>query len=201
MQNLIVTQKQEVSQRLNNKSSVFRWKRTGVVTDGDSMVSADRYGGVIGMDVGSGSVRSDENININNDNLVNRVDSLTNFSSHSQGQASYRAKMYPLPKFSGLAEEWLTFIEDFRQTTAEFEYSSLQNIIRIREAAPKKTVESLLSSWKNVEVIIETLKITYGRPEQPADKKSNLKAGLLVKFSTKVTNMVRFLQTANVTHK
>lgn len=201
MQNLIVTQKQEVSQRLNNKSSVFRWKRTGVVTDGDSMVSADRYGGVIGMDVGSGSVRSDENININNDNLVNRVDSLTNFSSHSQGQASYRAKMYPPPKFSGLAEEWLTFIEDFRQTTAEFEYSSLQNIIRIREAAPKKTVESLLSSWKNVEVIIETLKITYGRPEQPADKKSNLKAGLLVKFSTKVTNMVRFLQTANVTHK
>lgn len=201
MQNLIVTQKQEVSQRLNNKSSVFRWKRTGVVTDGDSMVSADRYGGVIGMDVGSGSVRSDENININNDNLVNRVDSLTNFSSHSQGQASYRAKMYPLPKFSGLAEEWLTFIEDFRQTTAEFEYSSLQNIILIREAAPKKTVESLLSSWKNVEVIIETLKITYGRPEQPADKKSNLKAGLLVKFSTKVTNMVRFLQTANVTHK
>lgn len=159
MQNLIVTQKQEVSQRLNNKSSVCRWKRTSVVTDGDSMVSADRYGGVIGMDVGSGSVRSDENININNDNLVNRVDSLTNFSSHSQGQASYRAKMYPLPKFSGLAEEWLTFIEDFRQTTAEFEYSSLQNIILIREAAPKKTVESLLSSWKNVEVIIETLKI------------------------------------------
>lgn len=91
----------------------------------------------------------------------NNGESFTNISSHSQGSASIKAKkIYPLPKFGGLPEEWPTFIEDFKQTTAEFEYNPLQNIIRIREALhgpARETVESLLSSSKNVNVIIEIL--------------------------------------------
>lgn len=140
-------------------------------------------------------------------------ESLTNNSFHSQGSASHRAKIYPLPKFGGLPEEWPTFVEDFRQTTAEFVYTPLQNIIRIREALygdAKETVESLLSSSRNVEMIINTLAQTFGRPEQlirsQIDKVNAIsfvpegKLDLLVKFSTKVSNMVRFLQTANGKH-
>ncbi|XP_075157655.1 uncharacterized protein LOC142230922 [Haematobia irritans] len=143
----------------------------------------------------------------------NTGESLTNNSSSSQGSASHKAKLYPLPKFGGMPEEWPTFLEDFRQTTAEFEYTPLQNIIRIREALygeAKETVESLLSSSKNVEIIVDALAQSFGRPEQlirsQIDKVCALpyvpegKLEHLIKFSTKVGNMVRFLQTANGKH-
>ena len=60
-------------------------------------------------------------------------------------------------------------MESFKTTTAEFEYSNLHNIMRLRDAIPGKareTVEALLSNSSNVAAIIDNLRETYGRPEQ-----------------------------------
>ncbi|XP_075162850.1 uncharacterized protein LOC142235483 [Haematobia irritans] len=105
------------------------------------------------------------------------------------------------------------FMRIFRATTAEFEYTELQNIIRIREAiqgAARETVESLLSSSKNVKAIIEILKETYGRPEvliksqiQKVRMCQPVLEGRLdqiVTFANKVNNMAMFLKSVEGNH-
>ncbi|XP_073829654.1 uncharacterized protein [Musca autumnalis] len=199
VQKVINTQKEQTAASI--KSLQKEIKAVAEKVDGKGQSTAAVSGEVEG-------VQSDAAATSNNNG-----ESLINNSFHSQGSASHKAKIYPLPKFGGLPEEWSTFVEDFRQTTAEFAYTPLQNIIRIREALygdARETVESLLSSSKNVEMIIFTLSQTFGRSEQlirsQIDKVSAIsyvpegKLDLLVKFSTKVTNMVRFLQTADGKH-
>ncbi|XP_075151975.1 uncharacterized protein LOC142226001 [Haematobia irritans] len=141
-------------------------------------------------------------------------ESNTNCSFHSQCSHPIAAKkIYPLPKFEGHPETWQIFYEDFRATTAEFEYTDLQNIIRIREAiqgAARETVESLLSSSKNVKAIIEVLKETYGRPEvliksqiQKVRMCQPVLEGRLdqiVTFANKVNNMAMFLKSVEGNH-
>lgn len=103
--------------------------------------------------------------------------------------------------------------EEFVAITAEFEYSDLQNTIRIRGAIhgpARETVESLLSSSKNVSVVIETLKETYGRPEiliksqiQKVSLCSNVSEGSLdqlVDFANKAYNMTMFLKSVEGQH-
>lgn len=93
------------------------------------------------------------------------------------------------------------------------EYTDLQNIIRIREAligSARETIESLLSSSRNVSAIIETLKETYGRPEiliksqiQKVRLYPNIvdgKLDQLIDFATKVNNMATFLKSVDGAH-
>lgn len=116
-------------------------------------------------------------------------------------------KIYALPKFSGSPEEWQTFLESFQSTTAEFEYSDLHNIMRLRDSLggkARETVESLLTNSRNVNSIMNILSETYGRPEQliksqiqkvrsltPVNE-SDLNA--LISYANKVTNMTTFIQ-------
>ncbi|XP_073813433.1 uncharacterized protein [Musca autumnalis] len=201
VQKVINTQKEQTAASI--KSLQKEIKAVAEKVDGKGQSTAAVSGEVEGVQIDAAASAATSN---NGESLINN-------SFHSQGSASHKAKIYPLPKFGGLPEEWSTFVEDFRQTTAEFAYTPLQNIIRIREALygdARETVESLLSSSKNVEMIISTLSQTFGRPEQlirsQIDKVSaisyvpEVKLDLLEKFSTKVTNMVRFLQTADGKH-
>ncbi|XP_017481567.1 PREDICTED: uncharacterized protein LOC108370698 [Rhagoletis zephyria] len=67
-------------------------------------------------------------------------------------------KIYPLPTFSGLPEEWQVFVEAFESTTRDFEYSNLHHIMRLRDALKdraKETVEALLANSNNVATIME----------------------------------------------
>ncbi|XP_075157633.1 uncharacterized protein LOC142230900 [Haematobia irritans] len=138
--------------------------------------------------------------------LNNSVESASS-PSVSSGIVPKTKKIYPLPEFNGTPEEWQIFIEDFRSTTREFGYSSLQNIIRLREALKgraKESVEDLLSNSPNVEQIIEMLEETYGRPEQlirsqicGIRKISPVADGDMdgiVSFANKVLNMTTFLK-------
>ncbi|XP_075157654.1 uncharacterized protein LOC142230919 [Haematobia irritans] len=122
-------------------------------------------------------------------------------------------KIYPLPKFSGIPEDWPTFKESFLTTTEEFQYSDLHNIMRLRdclEGKARETVESLLTSSKNVSDIIKTLEESYGRPEQlirsqiekirslPNVEDSDLDA--LIEFTHKVGTMTAFLSSVGGYH-
>ncbi|XP_073831109.1 uncharacterized protein [Musca autumnalis] len=122
-------------------------------------------------------------------------------------------KIYPLPIFSGLPEEWPTFSESFYSTTNEFMYSDLHNIMRLRDALrgnARETVEPLLGSSANVEAIMLNLKEMFGRPEQliksqimkvrkiPPLAKDDLNA--LINFATKTSNMATFLKNAEGEH-
>ncbi|XP_037809650.1 uncharacterized protein LOC119602292 isoform X1 [Lucilia sericata] len=141
-------------------------------------------------------------------------ESYSNLSFHSQNcQPTKSKKIYPLPKFEGQPEDWQMFYEDFIATTQEFEYTDLQNIIRIREALTgpaRETVECLLSSSKNVSAIIETLKETFGRPEmliksqiQKVRLYPNVPDGKLdqlIGFANKVNNMATFLKSVEGEH-
>lgn len=207
LQSLIVAQTEETATNIATLKQQIQLVSQSVDRNGQSNSTRD-----IGLE-GQRNGPSTSN-GVHSGHLENNGESFTNYSSHSQGSASVKAKkIYPLPKFHGLPEEWPTFKEEFEQTTEEFEYSPLQNIIRIREALhgpAKETVESLLSSSKNVNVILEILRETYGRPEQLI--KSQLlkinallsvpegRLDLLIEFAIKVTNMTRFLQTASGTY-
>ncbi|XP_059218042.1 uncharacterized protein LOC131994912 isoform X2 [Stomoxys calcitrans] len=122
-------------------------------------------------------------------------------------------KIYPLPTFSGLPEEWQTFYEAYESTTAEFGYNSLHNIMRLRDAIKgraRETVESLLGNSANVDTIIRTLLETFGRPEQlirsqiekvraiPPLANDNLEA--LVNFANKISNMATFVKNVKGDH-
>ena len=131
----------------------------------------------------------------------------------SQTVPSKLKKIYPLPLFTGKAEEWQSFVGAFTTTTNEIEYSNLHNIMRLRDAITgraKETVEALLSNSANVGAIMQVLKETYGRPEQLI--KSQIEKvrkfiplaednfEQLFSFASSVNNMATFLKKANVEH-
>ncbi|XP_075159750.1 uncharacterized protein LOC142232919 [Haematobia irritans] len=135
-------------------------------------------------------------------------------SSYSQNTLPLpQKKIYPLPIFTGLPEEWQTFFESFESTTTEFGYTNLHNIMRLRDSLKgraKESVESLLGSSNNVTAILELLRETFGRPEQlirsqvekvraiPPIANDNLEA--LINYANKVSNMATFLKNAKGEH-
>ncbi|XP_075151870.1 uncharacterized protein LOC142225895 [Haematobia irritans] len=91
--------------------------------------------------------------------------------------------------------------------------NNLHNIMRLRDAIKgraRENVESLLGNSANVEIIIQTLKETFGRPEQlitsqiekvrsiPPIANDNLEA--LVDFANKIYNMATFVKNASGEH-
>ncbi|XP_059217038.1 uncharacterized protein LOC131994307 isoform X1 [Stomoxys calcitrans] len=135
-------------------------------------------------------------------------------SSHSQNSLHLpQKKIYPLPTFTGLPEEWQTFYESFESTTTEFGYSNLHNIMRLRDSLKgraKESVESLLGNSSKVAAILELLQETFGRPEQLIRSQiekvrsvspianDNLEA--LVNYANKICNMATFLKNAKGEH-
>ncbi|XP_075151991.1 uncharacterized protein LOC142226012 isoform X6 [Haematobia irritans] len=110
-------------------------------------------------------------------------------------------------------EEWQTFSESFYSTTAEFSYSDLHNIMRLRESLngrAREVVECLLGNSSNVSHIMSTLRETFGRPEQLIRSQiekvrqitplQNDNLDSLVTFSTKITNMSTFLKNVKGEH-
>ncbi|XP_075151850.1 uncharacterized protein LOC142225882 isoform X3 [Haematobia irritans] len=106
-------------------------------------------------------------------------------------------------------EEWQTFSESFYSTTAEFSYSDLHNIMRLRESLngrAREVVECLLGNSSNVSHIMSTLRETFGRPEQLIRSQiekvplQNDNLDSLATFSTKITNMSTFLKNVKEEH-
>lgn len=116
--------------------------------------------------------------------------------------------LYDLPEFDGLPEKWPVFIAAFLQSTQAFGYSALQNIFRLQKCLKgeaRDAVEYLLMNPNNVDELIDTLEFRFGRPEILVQTQIHKIRTLpditerhieqLIPFSTRVTNLVAFLNT------
>lgn len=73
-----------------------------------------------------------------------------------------------LPYFDGNPEDWPLFFNQFERSTNLFNICDDENIIRLQKCLKgraRDAVQPLLIAPENVSKIIETLKITFGRPE------------------------------------
>lgn len=117
-------------------------------------------------------------------------------------------KPFDLPVFTGRPEQWPMFISTFRQSTAAFGYSALQNLFRLQKSLrgeAEEAVQSLMMNPDNIEELINTLQFRFGRPEllvqdqiakireTPAINERQTEQ--LIPFASKVQNLVAFLNT------
>lgn len=66
-----------------------------------------------------------------------------------------------LPEFEGQPEEWQLFLWAFRETTAAYQCTELENNQRLG----KSLARSLLIHPRNVEAVMNQLRFWYGRPD------------------------------------
>ncbi|XP_055714978.1 uncharacterized protein LOC129809187 [Phlebotomus papatasi] len=73
-----------------------------------------------------------------------------------------------LPQFDGKAEDWLTFITQFRESSKRCSYTDYENMHRLQKALKGKardSVKALLLTPTGVDDVIRELELLYGRPE------------------------------------
>lgn len=73
-----------------------------------------------------------------------------------------------LPKFYGSPKEWPMFISSYESSTATGGYTNAENLIRLQRCLKGEALEavrSILLSPENVQRVIETLRMMYGRPD------------------------------------
>lgn len=124
-----------------------------------------------------------------------------------------RRKLHDLPDFSGRPEEWPMFVEDFHSSTDAFAYSHLENMMRLKKCLSgdaRRAVECLLIHSRNVDQVIATLQMQFGRADQLVRSQllnvrsvqvitdANLEQ--LVPFAAKVQNIATFLDTPATQH-
>ncbi|XP_063366074.1 uncharacterized protein LOC134654552 [Cydia amplana] len=115
-----------------------------------------------------------------------------------------------LPTFSGDAMEWLNFKQSFDESTELCNYSTKENMWRLRKClvgAAREAVAALLTSGSSPDTIIATLQLQFGNPELIINKIMNdIKKipalpqdyiGDLVKFSIKIKNFMAAVKTLN----
>ncbi|XP_073831631.1 uncharacterized protein [Musca autumnalis] len=119
-------------------------------------------------------------------------------------------KLYDLPNFSGVPEDWPMFSTAFEHSTAAYQYNNFENCLRLQKALKcdaRECVKSLLIHPDNVNTVMEQLKFQYGRPEllirgqlkqvREIPSISENAVEKLVPFAIKVQNLASFLETAN----
>lgn len=127
--------------------------------------------------------------------------------SNDSPNAYYTPELYALPRFSGKSKEWPLFQSIFMETTKYFQYSDLQNILRLRNCLEGKAnilVESLLVSSSNVGKILEILEFHFGRPDLLLHSQLDLVRAIrpittrtlseLIGFAVKIMNLTFFLE-------
>ncbi|XP_058456376.1 uncharacterized protein LOC131433795 [Malaya genurostris] len=82
--------------------------------------------------------------------------------------AARQAVSKELPPFSGSPEEWPMFYATFISTTEMCGYSASENMVRLQRCLRGKALEAVRSRLlhpRNVNGVIDTLKMLFGRPE------------------------------------
>ena len=130
--------------------------------------------------------------------------------SQNSGSVAVHRKIYDLPEFSGVPEEWPMFSTAFNNSTTVYGYNNFENCVRLQRALKgdaRESVKSLLIHPDNVNMVMEQLRFRYGRPEmlircqlqqvkeiQPIGESA---IDRLVPFAVKVQNLAAFLETIN----
>lgn len=138
---------------------------------------------------------------------VSDVNGARRFLEHPRHET--RRKLYDLPLFSGIPEEWPAFYGSLYETTVTYEYTNLENLLRLQRALQgnaKKAVESMLVHPDNVANVVEELKFRFGRPElivksqldqiRKLPKMTEDNYSQLIEFSTRIRNFVAFMRSA-----
>lgn len=92
----------------------------------------------------------------------------TNRRADESMLSTRRQALMKLPKFSGEARDWPKFNSIFNDTTAEGQFTNLENLSRLEEALygdAAKSVSNLMIGAANVPRIMKRLEDMYGRPE------------------------------------
>jgi hypothetical protein len=118
-----------------------------------------------------------------------------------------------LPIFAGKPEEWPVFIAAYERTTKTCGYTDDENLLRLQKCLKGeagKTVQALMVSPKNLQKILDTLKLRFGQTRHiieamvekargiPAVKQDNLDS--LIEFSTAVTSLTTTITTLQSDH-
>lgn len=105
--------------------------------------------------------------------LESTIDSPNKHGSHSETSSPTRRhehrRLHDLPTFSGRPEEWPMFINAFESTTEAYDYSDLENLMRLQKCLSGEariTVEHVIIHPRHVQQAIRTLRSVFGRPEQ-----------------------------------
>lgn len=131
-------------------------------------------------------------------------------SVHSSGSHAFMRqaarKLHSLPIFSGAPEDWPKFIMRYKQTTDAYDYSDIDNSLRLQECLRGEAlaaVDCMLSNSENTALVIETLEGRFGRPELLAQVQLRLvreilpivetRAELIIPYASKVANMVSYI--------
>lgn len=147
------------------------------------------------------AIAQNNNINLNQPPVIHNIN------------PALQWKLIDLPEFSGLPEQWPRFIASFRQSTEAFGYNELQNNFRLQKCLKGEaleTVQSLLIHPHNQEALIRQLEFRFGRPEflvqdqiakiRESPQISEWQYNQLVPYSTRVQNLVAFLDTDSSRH-
>ncbi|XP_065092537.1 uncharacterized protein LOC135713357 [Ochlerotatus camptorhynchus] len=125
--------------------------------------------------------------------------------------AARQAVSKDLPEYNGDPEQWPLFIATFDSTTRICGYTPEENMIRLQKCLKGKALEAVrcqLLHPRNLENVLATLKMLFGRPEiivhsliqkiqlLPAPKAEKL--GTLVDFAIAVRNMVATVQNCDL---
>jgi hypothetical protein len=118
-----------------------------------------------------------------------------------------------LPIFAGKPEEWPVFIAAYERTTKTCGYTDDENLLRLQKCLKGeagKTVQALMVSPKNLQKILDTLKLRFGQTRHiieamvekargiPAVKQDNLDS--LIEFSTAATSLTTTITTLQSEH-
>ncbi|XP_055604381.1 uncharacterized protein LOC129752630 [Uranotaenia lowii] len=130
----------------------------------------------------------------------------------NRSQATARqAVSKELPSFNGNPEEWPLFLATFESSTKMCGYTAEENMLRLQRCLGGKARESVRSQLlhpSNVDGVISTLEMLYGRPEYiintliqkirslPAPKEDKFET--LVDFAIAVRNMVATVKACKI---
>lgn len=125
--------------------------------------------------------------------------------------AARQAVSKDLPEYNGDPEQWPLFFGTFESTTRICGYTPEENMMRLQKCLKGKALEAVrcqLLHPANLESVLATLKMLFGRPEiivhsliqkihaLPAPKPDKL--GTLIDFAIAVRNMVATVQNCNL---
>lgn len=136
------------------------------------------------------------------------------FPRQPQNQFYPRKQLVALPKFDGNPCEWPMFLAEYRRTTDEYHYSSLENTSRLNDCLKGKArelVQWLLIHSNMSEKVIERLQTRFGRTDLLVDaqlcmlreipKINEARLEQIVPFADKVVNFAHFMMSSECVHQ
>jgi len=145
--------------------------------------------------------------------LTQAIQKSTSTSNEQVGKFIARqAHPRELTSFYGDPDDWPTFITEFEGSSTECQFTNVENMARLRKCLrgkAKEAVKSMLILPENVDLVIRTLQMNFGRPEliistlinkiNKIPKVADGKPDAILQLSNSVMNLVSTMKILNET--